>query len=78
MKKGTAVRRTFFVRNYDRFFTYWAAHLGVGKVFSVGGNNKLDGYLKYKKNNVTVDLGMNGWIGKQRGLSAQLGATWTF
>ena len=154
--------------NYDSSSTYWAAHLGVGKVFSVGSNNKLDGYLKYfyshqagdtttvhiqnaadesarfdsvdsnrirvgarlthkvndqnsfygglayqyefggearahfagsgavpspslkgssgmmelgwqyKKNNVTVDLGMNGWIGKQRGLSAQLGATWTF
>ena len=154
--------------NYDSSSTYWAAHLGVGKVFSVGSNNKLDGYLKYfyshqagdtttvhiqnaadesarfdsvdsnrirvgarlthkvndqnsfygglayqyefggearahfagsgavpspslkgssgmmelgwqyKKDNVTVDLGMNGWIGKQRGLSAQLGATWTF
>ena len=27
---------------------------------------------------VTIDLGLTGWAGKQRGLSAQVGATWQF
>jgi outer membrane autotransporter protein len=27
---------------------------------------------------VTIDLGVTGWIGKQRGISAQLGAVWKF
>ncbi len=27
---------------------------------------------------LTLDLGVNGWAGKQRGGSVQLGATWTF
>ena len=27
---------------------------------------------------VTIDLGITGWAGKQRGGSVQLGATWTF
>ena len=27
---------------------------------------------------VTVDLGVTGWVGKQRGVSAQIGAVWSF
>ena len=27
---------------------------------------------------LTLDFGLNGWIGKQRGGSVQLGATWNF
>ncbi|WP_026759792.1 autotransporter outer membrane beta-barrel domain-containing protein [Selenomonas ruminantium] len=155
--------------NYDSSSNYFAAHLGVGKAFSIGNGNTLDGYLKYfyshqagdtttihienaadergsfdavdshrlrigarlthKVNDrnsfygglayqyefggearahfssggnvpspsvkggsgmlelgwqvkpggpVTIDLGMTGWAGKQRGGSIQLGANWTF
>ena len=154
--------------DYDSSSNYWAAHVGVGKAFSVGGSNTLDGYLKYfyshqagddvtmhgsttgdeawsfdsvdshririgarlthkvnERNSfygglayqyefggearahyngtatpspsvkgssgmlelgwqvkpggpVTIDLGVTGWAGKQRGGSVQLGATWTF
>ncbi len=154
--------------SYDSASNYWAAHLGLGKVFEVGGNNTVDGYFKYfyshqggddvtihgsvsgdeqwnfdgvnsnririgarlthKVNEMnsfygglayqyefggearahynggttpspsvkgssgmlelgwqvkpggplTLDLGVTGWAGKQRGGSVQLGATWTF
>ena len=155
--------------DYDSSSNYWAAHLGFGKVFAVGGSNTLDGYVKYfyshqggdsvtmhgsvtgdedwsfdsvnsnririgarlthKVNEMnsfygglayqyefsgearahyeggttpspsvkgssgllelgwqvkpgdgplTLDLGVNGWAGKQRGGSVQLGATWSF
>ena len=155
---------------YDSSSNYWAAHLGVGKVFAAGAKGTVDGYLKYfyshqggddtdikleggagervsfdainsnririgarythKINEmnslygglayqyefggearahystsgvapspsvkgssgllelgwivkpgdgpVTLDLGVTGWAGKQRGGSVQLGATWTF
>ena len=33
--------------NYDSSSNYFAAHLGVGKAFSIGNGNTLDGYLKY-------------------------------
>ncbi|MBR1761715.1 MAG: autotransporter outer membrane beta-barrel domain-containing protein [Schwartzia sp.] len=33
--------------DYDSSSNYFAAHVGVGKAFSVGGGNTLDGYLKY-------------------------------
>ncbi len=155
--------------NYDSSSNYWAAHLGIGKAFAVGGSNTLDGYVKYfyshqagdsvtmhttagadedwnfdsvdshririgarlthkinDKNSLygglayqyefggeatahynggstpspsvkgssgmlelgwqvkpgegplTLDLGVTGWAGKQRGGSVQLGATWSF
>ena len=157
--------------DYDSSSNYFAAHLGVGKAFSIGNGNTLDGYLKYfyshqagdtttihienaadergsfdavdshrlrigarlthkvnERNSfygglayqhefggearahfssggnvpspsvkggsgmlelgwqvkpsadspVTIDLGLTGWAGKQRGLSAQVGATWQF
>ena len=155
--------------DYDSSSNYFAAHLGVGKAFSIGNGNTLDGYLKYfyshqagdtttihienaadergsfdavdshrlrigarlthkvnERNSfygglayqyefggearahfssggnvpspsvkggsgmlelgwqvkpggpVTLDLGMTGWAGKQRGGSIQLGANWTF
>lgn len=154
--------------DYDSSSNYFAAHAGIGKVFSLGGNNTLDGYLKYfyshqggddvtihgsttgdeswdfdtvnshrvrigarlthkvnERNSfygglayqyefdgearahyngngtpspsikgssgmlelgwqvkpggpLTLDLGVTGWAGKQRGASVQLGATWSF
>ncbi|MBP5199855.1 MAG: autotransporter domain-containing protein [Schwartzia sp.] len=155
--------------DYDSSSNYWAAHLGFGKVFAVGGSNTLDGYVKYfyshqsgdsvtlhgsvtgdedwsfdsvdsnririgarlthkvnERNSfygglayqyefsgdatahyadgstpspsvkgssgllelgwqvkpgegpLTLDLGVTGWAGKQRGGSVQLGATWSF
>ena len=156
--------------DYDSSSNYFAAHLGVGKAFSIGNGNTLDGYLKYfyshqagdtttihienaadergsfssvdshrlrigarlthkvnDKNSfygglayqyefggearahfssggnvpspsvkggsgmlelgwqvkpgetpLTLDLGLTGWAGKQRGGSVQLGATWKF
>ena len=155
--------------DYDSASNYWAAHLGVGKAFSLGGGNTLDGYVKYfyshqagddvtmhgsvtgdedwsfgsvdshrvrlgvklthkinERNSLygglayqyefggeatahynggstpspsvkgssgmlelgwqvkpgegplTLDLGVTGWAGKQRGGSVQLGATWSF
>ena len=152
--------------SYDSTSNYWAAHLGLGKVFAAGEKGVVDGYLKYfyshqsgddvtlngagerasfdsvdshririgarythKVNEmnsfygglayqyefggearahysvsgeapspsvkgssgmlelgwqvkpggpVTIDLGVTGWAGKQRGGSVQLGATWTF
>lgn len=33
--------------DYDSASNYFAAHLGVGKVFDMGNNNTLDGYFKY-------------------------------
>ena len=33
--------------DYDSSSNYFAAHLGVGKAFSIGNGNTLDGYLKY-------------------------------
>ena len=157
--------------SYDSASNYWAAHLGVGKVFATGKQDTVDAYLKYfyshqggddtditlsanggtntqranfdsvnsnririgarythKVNEmnsfygglayqyefggearahyngtatpspsvkgssgmlelgwqvkpggpVTIDLGVTGWAGKQKGGSVQLGATWTF
>ncbi len=32
---------------YDSSSNYWAAHLGVGKVFAAGKQGTVDGYLKY-------------------------------
>ncbi|TYZ20352.1 autotransporter domain-containing protein [Selenomonas ruminis] len=32
---------------YDNTNTYWSAHLGIGKVTKLAGNNALDTYLKY-------------------------------
>ena len=155
--------------SYDSSSNYWAAHLGLGKVFAAGKNGTVDGYLKYfyshqsgddttihiaggndeqasfdsvdsnrvrigarythKVNDmnsfygglayqyefggearahysasgtapspsvkgssgllelgwqvkpggpVTIDLGVTGWAGKQKGGSVQLGATWSF
>lgn len=155
--------------DYDSASNYWAAHVGVGKAFSLGGGNTLDGYVKYfyshqagddvtmhgsvtgdedwsfgsvdshrvrigarlthkvnERNSLygglayqyefggeatahynggstpspsvkgssgmlelgwqvkpgagplTLDLGVTGWAGKQRGGSVQLGATWSF
>ena len=155
--------------DYDTSSNYWAAHLGIGKVFAAGKQDTVDGYLKYfyshqsgdsvtmhttagddenwsfdsvdsnririgarlthkvndrnsfygglayqyefsgearahyeggttpspsvkgssgmlelgwqvKPGNgpLTLDLGVTGWAGKQRGGSVQLGATWSF
>ena len=154
--------------NYDSKATYWAAHLGIGKMMDVGKDNTLDVYGKYfyshtgsdnvtvhatsgdeeinfdavnshrlrigtrlthalnEKNKIygglawqyefkgdaratynggstpspsvkgssgmielgwqvkpgkspmTIDLGVTGWIGKQRGITANLQANWTF
>ena len=155
--------------DYDSSSNYWAAHLGIGKVFATGKQDTVDGYLKYfyshqsgdsvtmhgsvtgdedwsfdsvdshrirlgarlthkvnernsfygglayqyefdgearasyadgstprpsvkgssgmlelgwqvKPGNgpMTLDLGVNGWAGKQHGGSVHLGATWTF
>ena len=155
--------------SYDSSSNYWAAHLGLGKVFAAGKQNTVDAYLKYfyshqsgddttihltggdqqasfdsidsnririgarlthKVNEMnsfygglayqyefggearahyaglgeapspsvkgssgmlelgwqvkpgegplTLDLGVTGWAGKQRGGSVQLGATWSF
>ena len=155
--------------DYDSASNYWAAHVGLGKAFSLGGGNTLDGYVRYfyshqagdsvtmhgsvtgdedwsfdsvdshrvrlgarlthkinERNSLygglayqyefggeatahynggstpspsvkgssgmlelgwqvkpgegplTLDLGVTGWAGKQRGGSVQLGATWTF
>ena len=154
--------------NYDSTSNYLAVHVGVGKVYDMGHNDTLDGYLKYfyshqagddvtihattgdeqwsfdavnshririgarlthkvnEKNSyygglayqyefggdatahynggstpspsvkgssgmlelgwqvkpgngpLTLDLGLNGWVGKQRGGSVQMGATWSF
>jgi len=153
--------------NYDSSATYWAAHLGVGKLEDIGHDNTLDYYGKYfyshtgsdstylnganetanfdavnshrirlgarithainEKNNIygglawqyefsgdaratysvsgeapspsvkgssgmielgwqvkpgkspmTIDLGVTGWVGKQRGITANLQANWTF
>ena len=33
--------------SYDSSATYWAAHLGIGKLKDIGGNNTLDYYGKY-------------------------------
>ena len=162
--------RTGVKVGYDSDSNYWAAHLGIGKVFTAGKRDSVDAYLKYfyshqagdnvaikfngqetgdrgnfesvdsnririgarythkinERNSfygglayqyefggearahftgvgetpspsmkgssgmlelgwqvkpggpVTIDLGVNGWAGKQRGGSVQLGATWTF
>ena len=153
--------------NYDSSATYWAAHLGVGKLVDIGHDNTLDYYGKYfyshtgsdstylnganetanfdavnshrirlgarlthalnEKNKIygglawqyefkgdaratysvsgeapspsvkgssgmielgwqvkpgkspmTIDLGVTGWVGKQRGITANLQANWTF
>lgn len=153
--------------NYDSSATYWAAHLGVGKLEDIGHDNTLDYYGKYfyshtgsdsaylnganetanfdavnshrirlgarlthalnEKNKIygglawqyefkgdaratysvsgeapspsvkgssgmielgwqvkpgkspmTIDLGVTGWVGKQRGITANLQANWTF
>ncbi|MBR4908290.1 MAG: autotransporter outer membrane beta-barrel domain-containing protein [Acidaminococcaceae bacterium] len=157
--------------SYDSTATYWAAHLGVGKLVDVGKDNTLDIYGKYlysrtggdsttiymtgggkqdvdfdavnshrlragarlthvlneqnkvygglayqyefkgearatyqglgaapspsvkgssgmlelgwqvkpgKKNPMVIDLGVTGWVGKQRGVTANLQANWTF
>lgn len=154
--------------SYDSKATYWAAHLGIGKVMDVGKDNTLDVYGKYfyshtgsdnvtvhatsgdeeinfdavnshrlrigtrlthalnEKNRIygglawqyefkgdaratynggstpspsvkgssgmmelgwqvkpgkspmTIDLGVTGWVGKQRGITANLQANWTF
>ena len=154
--------------NYDSKATYWAAHLGIGKMMDVGKDNTLDVYGKYfyshtgsdnvtvhatsgdeeinfdavnshrlrigtrlthalnEKNKIygglawqyefkgdaratynggstpspsvkgssgmielgwqvkpgkspmTIDLGVTGWVGKQRGITANLQANWTF
>lgn len=154
--------------SYDSKATYWAAHLGIGKVMDVGKDNTLDVYGKYfyshtgsdnvtvhatsgdeeinfdavnshrlrigtrlthalnEKNKIygglawqyefkgdaratynggstpspsvkgssgmielgwqvkpgkspmTIDLGVTGWVGKQRGITANLQANWTF
>ena len=162
--------RTGVKVGYDSDSNYWAAHLGIGKVFTAGKRDSVDAYLKYfyshqagdnvaikfngqetgdrgnfesvdsnririgarythkinERNSfygglayqyefggearahftgvgetpspsmkgssgmlelgwqvkpggpVTIDLGVNGWVGKQRGGSVQFGATWTF
>ena len=153
--------------NYDSSATYWAAHLGVGKLVDIGHDNTLDYYGKYfyshtgsdstylnganetanfdavnshrirlgarlthalneknklygglawqyefngdaratysvsgeapspsvkgssgmielgwqvkpGKSPMTIDLGVTGWVGKQRGITANLQANWTF
>ena len=153
--------------NYDSSATYWAAHLGVGKLEDIGHDNTLDYYGKYfyshtgsdstylnganetanfdavnshrirlgarlthalneknklygglawqyefkgdaratysvsgeapspsvkgssgmielgwqvkpGKSPMTIDLGVTGWVGKQRGITANLQANWTF
>ena len=153
--------------NYDSSATYWAAHLGVGKLVDIGHDNTLDYYGKYfyshtgsdstylnganetanfdavnshrirlgarlthalnEKNKIygglawqyefkgdaratysvsgeapspsvkgssgmielgwqvkpgkspmTIDLGVTGWVGKQRGITANVQANWTF
>ena len=153
--------------NYDSSATYWAAHLGVGKLEDIGHDNTLDYYGKYfyshtgsdsaylnganetanfdavnshrirlgarlthalnEKNKIygglawqyefkgdaratysvsgeapspsvkgssgmielgwqvkpgkspmTIDIGVTGWVGKQRGITANLQANWTF
>jgi hypothetical protein len=160
VKPGTHV-------SYDSSATYWAAHLGVGKLADIGHDNTLDYYGKYfyshtgsdstylnganetanfdavnshrirlgarlthalnEKNKIygglawqyefkgdaratysvsgeapspsvkgssgmielgwqvkpgkspmTIDLGVTGWVGKQRGITANLQANWTF
>ena len=157
-----------FRANYDSKSTFWAAHLGLGKLVDIGKNNTLDYYGKYfyshtggddvtmhttlgdvaanfdsvdsnrlrigarithamnEKNKIygglayqyefsgnaratfngtaapspsvkgssgmmelgwqvkpgkspmVIDLGVTGWVGKQRGVTANLQATWTF
>ena len=42
--KGTFNLQTV---NYDTSANYWAAHLGIGKVFAAGKRDTVDGYLKY-------------------------------
>ena len=153
--------------NYDSSATYWAAHLGVGKLVDIGHDNTLDYYGKYfyshtgsdstylnganetanfdavnshrirlgarlthalneknklygglawqyefkgdaratysvsgeapspsvkgssgmielgwqvkpGKSPMTIDLGVTGWVGKQRGITANVQANWTF
>ncbi len=160
VKPGTHV-------SYDSSATYWAVHLGAGKLVDIGHNNTLDYYGKYfysrtgsdsaylnganetanfdavnshrirlgarithainEKNNIygglawqyefsgdaratysvsgeapspnvkgssglielgwqvkpgkspmTIDLGVTGWVGKQRGITANVQANWTF
>ncbi len=44
-----------------------------------GGSGMLElGWQVKPGGPVTVDLGVTGWVGKQRGVSAQIGAVWSF
>ena len=54
---------------------------GVAPSPSVKGSSgllELGWIVKPGDGPVTLDLGVTGWAGKQRGGSVQLGATWTF
>ena len=54
---------------------------GVAPSPSVKGSSgmlELGWQVKPGDGPVTLDLGVTGWAGKQRGGSVQLGATWTF
>ncbi len=60
-----------------------AHYAGLGEAPSPsvkGSSGMLELGWQVKPNNgpVTIDLGVTGWAGKQRGGSVQLGATWTF